>query len=174
MARLAAEHGIHASFIGSYMKSTPYSADSMALTPAFTPEHVLMKGNGASMMDVGMLGQYIPSSCAPLPPAPCGGSVNIGMINAMLSGAGMGSSGSSMGGSMMNGTGSTSGMPSGSYGAGAASASGSMGGSGMGGSSGSMSNSSMPQAYTGEASSKMGGSLALVGSVALAVAVAMI
>lgn len=83
MARLAAEHGIHASFLGSYMKEVPYSADSMSLTPAFTPATALMSGSGP--MDVGMVGQYGLASCAPMPPAPCGGEVTIGMINAMLS-----------------------------------------------------------------------------------------
>lgn len=83
MARLAAEHGIHASFLGSYMKEVPYSADSKSLTPVFTPSTALMSGSGP--MDVGMVGQYGLASCAPVPPAPCGGEVTVGMINAMLS-----------------------------------------------------------------------------------------
>lgn len=164
MARLAAEHGIHASFIGSYMKATPYSAGSMALTPAFTPQQVLRQGNGATMMDVGMLGQYIPSSCAPLPPAPCGGNVTIGMINAMLTGAG------GVSGSTMNGNGSMSGS---SYGSGSSnSGTSGSGSSGVGGSMTGKNNSSVQ--FTGVASSKQFSSVNLVSSIVIAVAAALL
>lgn len=150
MARLAAEHGIHASFLGSYFQDTPYSADSMALTPAFTPAHVLQKGNGASRSQVGMLGQYIPSSCAPIPPAPCGGDVSIGMINAMLSNAGYGS---------VNGTGTS--MDSGN---GSATFSGY---GGMSSGSGYAGNFSMPVQQAGNGVGKLSGQLAVIVSAAL-------
>lgn len=87
MARLSAEHGIHASFLGSYMNPTPFSSMSMALTPAFTPQEVLTSGSGMpNKMNVGHLGKYVPSSCAPVPQAPCGGSVMIGNLTAQLLG----------------------------------------------------------------------------------------
>ena len=78
MARLAAEHGIHASYIGSHMKPQVFMANSTSLTPAFTPEQVLMSGMG-----VGKLGQYL-GGCVSAPPAPCGGTVNVGMLTANL------------------------------------------------------------------------------------------
>lgn len=89
MARLSAEHGIHGSYLGSYVNPTPYSADSMALTPAFTPEHVLMPGDGtATRPNVGYLGKWIPQGCLPVPSAPCGVNVKIGNLTASLSGGG--------------------------------------------------------------------------------------
>ncbi|KAI9881060.1 MAG: hypothetical protein M1830_008942 [Pleopsidium flavum] len=84
MARLAAEHGIHASYIGSHMQPQVFMANSTMLTPAFTPEMVLMSG-----MEVGMLGQYL-NGCASAPPAPCGGMVTIGMLGSNLTGQGSG------------------------------------------------------------------------------------
>ncbi|KAL2349797.1 hypothetical protein BJ546DRAFT_1015094, partial [Cryomyces antarcticus] len=82
MARLAAEHGIHASFLGSYMNAAPFSATNTMLTPAFTPESLLRVGS-----EVGMLGSYL-GSCVPAPSAPCNGTVVIGDLNAMLVSAG--------------------------------------------------------------------------------------
>lgn len=82
MARLAAEHGIHASYIGSHMKPQVFMANSTALTPAFTPAMVLQSG-----MEVGMLGQYL-NGCASAPTAPCNGMVNIGMLTATLTNQG--------------------------------------------------------------------------------------
>lgn len=82
MARLAAEHGIHASFLGSYMKATPFPSNSKMLTPAFTPAQILGMGT-----KVGMLGNFL-GSCVPAPPAPCNGTVQIGDLNAVLLSAG--------------------------------------------------------------------------------------
>ncbi|KAI4175841.1 MAG: hypothetical protein LQ343_001454 [Gyalolechia ehrenbergii] len=82
MARLAAEQGIHASYIGSHMKAVVFPSNSTMLTPAFTPEMVSMMGMG-----VGPLGAYLNNCVAP-PAAPCGGSVEIGSLGAMLSGQG--------------------------------------------------------------------------------------
>lgn len=57
----------------------------MALTPAFTPDMVLTPGTSQPIRDnVGHLGAYIPESCAPVPPAPCGGNVEIGDLLATL------------------------------------------------------------------------------------------
>lgn len=100
MARLAAEHGIHASFLGSYMKAAPFSANSTMLTPAFTPAQILTKG-----MEVGMLGNYL-GSCVPAPAAPCNGTVQIGDANASLLAAGTATSTSSSN-SSSSGVGST-------------------------------------------------------------------
>ena len=92
MARMSAEHALHAAFFRSLMDPGPYySADSMSLTPAFTPSSVLIPGSGyASPDNVGHLGQYIPSSCVMAPMAPCGGEVMIGNLTAMLSGGNTG------------------------------------------------------------------------------------
>ncbi|KAL9579119.1 MAG: hypothetical protein Q9203_006832 [Teloschistes exilis] len=95
MARLAAEHGIHASYIGSHMKPVVFPTNSTSLTPAFKPEMVSMTGMG-----VGPLGDYLNNCVAP-PAAPCGGTVEVGMTGAMLNGQGsanvMGNSSSAMG-----------------------------------------------------------------------------
>lgn len=73
----------------------------MALTPAFTPEHLLMPGDGtATRMNVGYLGQYIPQGCLKVPTAPCGVNVEIGNLTAMLSAGEMGASGSATAGGM--------------------------------------------------------------------------
>ncbi|KAK3081737.1 hypothetical protein LTS18_003262 [Coniosporium uncinatum] len=87
MARMAAEHGIHASYIGSHMKPQVFMANSTSLTPAFTPSHVLMSGQG-----VGYLGQYL-DGCASAPAAPCGGNVMIGDLVAQLLNQGYNSTG---------------------------------------------------------------------------------
>lgn len=81
MARLSAEHGIHASYIGSHMKPQVFMANSTSLTPAFTPQHVIMSGNS-----VGYLGQYMNNCSVPAPSAPCGGKVEIGHLGANLTG----------------------------------------------------------------------------------------
>jgi len=64
------------------MKSVIFPANSTSLTPAFTPEMVSMKGMG-----VGPLGDYI-NGCVMPPAAPCGGTVEIGMLGAMLNNEG--------------------------------------------------------------------------------------
>lgn len=62
------------------MKAVVFPANSTSLTPAFTPEMVSMKGTG-----VGPLGDYL-NGCVMPPAAPCGGTVEIGMLGAMLNG----------------------------------------------------------------------------------------
>jgi hypothetical protein len=57
-----------------------FPTNSTSLTPAFTPEMVSMKGMG-----VGPLGDYL-NGCVMPPAAPCGGTVEIGMLGAMLKG----------------------------------------------------------------------------------------
>lgn len=129
MARMSAEHGIHASYLGSYINPVPFSSGSMSLTPAFTPEMVLTPGSGqAERANVGHLGAYIPSGCLAAPTAPCGVSVAIGNLTATLSNEGMNSTGtttsspygSSNGTYAPSGTGSTSASYSGPMANGAA------------------------------------------------------
>lgn len=101
MARLAAEHGIHASYIGSHMMPQVFMKNSSSLTPAFTPQHVLMPG-----MKVGYLGQWV-NKCVSAPSPPCGGKVEIGNLGSNVTGAGnMSSSSGGMpgGGSMATAT----------------------------------------------------------------------
>jgi len=62
------------------MDSVIFLTNSTSLTPAFTPEMVSMKGMG-----VGPLGDYL-NGCVMPPAAPCGGTVQIGMLGAMLNG----------------------------------------------------------------------------------------
>ena len=90
MARMSAEHGIHASYLGSYVNPAPFSMDSMALTPAFTPKMVLTPGSGQAVRsNVGHLGAYIPQGCLAVPMAPCGVNVMFGNLTATLSGGSM-------------------------------------------------------------------------------------
>lgn len=100
MARIAAEHGIHAAYILSYMNAAPFSAQSTMLTPAFTPTQILRQGS-----EVGMLGGYL-GGCVAAPAAPCGATVQIGDANAELVAAGAGS-GSGTTGSNVTTTGSS-------------------------------------------------------------------
>jgi len=62
------------------MKAVIFPTNSTSLTAAFTPEMVSMKGMG-----VGTLGDYL-NGCVMPPAAPCGGTVEIGMLGAMLNG----------------------------------------------------------------------------------------
>lgn len=82
MARLAAEHGIHASYIGSHLKPQVFMSNSTSLTLAFKPQEVLNSGMG-----VGMLGQYM-NGCAVAPVAPCSRMVSIGELGANLTNQG--------------------------------------------------------------------------------------
>lgn len=81
MARLSAEHGSHATYIGSHMKSQVYSANSTSLLPAFPPQHVMESG-----MAVGKLGQYM-NNCTAIPSLPCGGSLQIDGLSSNITGA---------------------------------------------------------------------------------------
>jgi hypothetical protein len=74
MSRLAAEHGIHASYIGSHLKRQVFMSNSTSLTPAFTPQEVLMSGMG-----VEKLGQYL-NGCVVSPMAACNGTVSISAL----------------------------------------------------------------------------------------------
>ena len=78
-ARVAAGHGAHAIYVASQMKEQIFMANSSALLPAFTPEHVASKG-----MKMGQLGGYIGGQCLTPPQAPCGGKVEIGKLGSNL------------------------------------------------------------------------------------------
>jgi len=86
MARLAAEHGIHAAYLLSYMTGTPFNANSTSLTAAFTPDYVLGISS-AVPFDVGRLGHFLSTGCVVAPSAPCGATVSFGPALAALSGA---------------------------------------------------------------------------------------
>ncbi|KAK0301878.1 hypothetical protein LTR01_009102 [Friedmanniomyces endolithicus] len=106
MARMSAEHGIHASYLGSYINPAPFSSGSMSLTPAFTPEMVLTPGSGQAVRaNVGYLGAYIPQGCLAVPAAPCGVSVLFGNLTATLSNGGMNSTGPTSSGPYGSGNG---------------------------------------------------------------------
>ncbi|CAK3773485.1 Hypothetical predicted protein [Lecanosticta acicola] len=116
-------------------------------------------------MDVRNPGQYISASCARIPPAPCGGNVQTGMINAMYT----------MGGVIGSMTGPAGAAPaSGSPSRPAVSSTYAAGGAAGSTSRPSSSGSASPAVYPGEAISKMGKSMALVVDAAIAVAVAII
>lgn len=142
MARLSAQHGVHAGAISRYLGEVPFSADAIALTPAYTPSHVLQKASDD--LQPGILGDYIPSSCVKVPQAPCGGEVHIIKLNSDFQGAGMGSK---------NGSGTTA------TGYDSASASSY---SSAPAASGSVGNSSLPQQQVGNAARKLDGSLAVL------------
>lgn len=80
MARLSAEHGAHATYIGSHMKTQVYMANSTSLLPAFSPQHVMESG-----MAVGKLGQYM-NNCTAIPSLPCGESLQIGGLVSNVTG----------------------------------------------------------------------------------------
>lgn len=80
MARLSAEHGAHATYIGSHMKTQIYMANSTSLLPAFSPQHVMQSG-----MAVGKLGQYM-NNCTAIPSLPCGESLQIGGLGSNITG----------------------------------------------------------------------------------------
>lgn len=73
-ARLAAEHGIHASAIRAQMQPVGFRPNSTMLTPAFTPNMVLQRGT-----KVGMLGSWL-GGCVSSPMAPCNGTVSFGPL----------------------------------------------------------------------------------------------
>lgn len=81
MARLSAEHGSHATFIGSQMKTKVYMANSTSLLPAFPPQQVMESG-----MAVGKIGQYM-NNCTAIPSLPCGESLQIGGLVSNITGA---------------------------------------------------------------------------------------
>ncbi|CAI7641727.1 unnamed protein product [Penicillium manginii] len=66
LARLAAEHSAHATWIGSRVNSSMFQANATSLVPAYAPSQVLLKGN-----DTGSLGAYL-GDCVSAPKNPCG------------------------------------------------------------------------------------------------------
>lgn len=62
------------------MKPQVFMANSSSLTPAFTPEYVMMSGGSVGLR------QYMKGCKMPTPSAPCGGKVEIGDLGAKLTG----------------------------------------------------------------------------------------
>lgn len=77
LARLAAEHSAHATWIGSRVNSSMFQANATSLVPAYAPSQVLLKGN-----DTGSLGAYL-GGCASAPSNPCG-TLEIGPLEANI------------------------------------------------------------------------------------------
>lgn len=78
MARLAAEHGIHAIYLQSFMQQPLFSPNAASLVPAYPPAHVLSKGTG-----MGQLGDYM-HQCVTAPKGPCGKTLVVGNITGNL------------------------------------------------------------------------------------------
>lgn len=66
LARLAAEHSSHATWVGSRLNSSMFQANATSLTAAYAPQQVLLKGN-----QTGSLGTYL-NDCVTAPKNPCG------------------------------------------------------------------------------------------------------
>ncbi|KAJ5893984.1 hypothetical protein N7495_005675 [Penicillium taxi] len=67
LARLAAEHSAHATWIGSRVNSTIFPANATSLVAAYNPDQVLNATTNAT----GSLGQYL-GDCVSAPRNPCG------------------------------------------------------------------------------------------------------
>ena len=80
-ARIAAEHGIHASALRSMMQPVGFMPNSTMLTPAFRPDEVLSTGT-----EVGQLGGFLRHCNISVPQAPCGGMVSFGPLLSNLTG----------------------------------------------------------------------------------------
>ncbi|KAJ5407664.1 hypothetical protein N7509_001547 [Penicillium cosmopolitanum] len=93
LARLAAEHSAHATWIGSRVNSSMFQANATSLVPAYAPSQVLLKTN-----ETGSLGTYL-GDCVSAPKNPCG-VLQIGPLEANItSSSAAGSSSSSVAGS---------------------------------------------------------------------------
>ncbi|KAJ5306752.1 hypothetical protein PENANT_c003G10350 [Penicillium antarcticum] len=75
MARLAAEHNGHATFIGSRVNSTLFADNATSLVSAYGPNQVISNRNAT-----GSLGQYL-GGCLTAPSSPCG-PLRIGPLDA--------------------------------------------------------------------------------------------
>ncbi|OQE31589.1 hypothetical protein PENSTE_c001G06757 [Penicillium steckii] len=86
LARLAAEHSSHSTWVGSRLNSSMFQANATSLVAAYAPSQVLMKGN-----QTGSLGTYL-GDCVTAPKNPCG-VLKIGPLEANItSSAAVGSS----------------------------------------------------------------------------------
>jgi hypothetical protein len=88
LARLAAEHSAHATWIGSRVNSTMFSPSSNSLVDAYSPTQVLGTNN-----QTGSLGQYL-NGCVTAPSSPCG-ALQIGPLDANVTSSAASSSGTS-------------------------------------------------------------------------------
>lgn len=87
LARLAAEHSAHSTWIGSRVNSTMFS-NATSLVSAFTPAQVLRSSNST-----GSLGLYL-HDCVQAPKEPCG-KLKIGPLEANLTSSSAGAGGAS-------------------------------------------------------------------------------
>lgn len=78
VARLAANHATHATYVGSHLMEPFFNASNATLIPAFPPAYVVMSGN-----QTGMLGRYL-NGCVKPPSKPCGKSLIVGPISGNL------------------------------------------------------------------------------------------
>lgn len=77
LARLAAEHSSHATWVGSRLNSSMFQANATSLVAAYAPSQVLKTGN-----QTGSLGTYL-HDCVSAPKNPCG-MLKIGPLEANL------------------------------------------------------------------------------------------
>lgn len=78
LARLAAEHAAHATWIGSRVNSTMFTPNATSLVSAYGPDQVLQKTNST-----GSLGMYL-GDCVTAPKQPCPGTLQIGPLEANI------------------------------------------------------------------------------------------
>merc|ERR1712187_768030 len=78
LARLAAQHGAQAAWLGGHITPVFFQPNSTALVPAYSPDYVAKAG-----YKPGMLGRYL-HSCARVPAGPCGQALLIGNLVANL------------------------------------------------------------------------------------------
>ncbi|KAJ5612080.1 hypothetical protein N7510_005274 [Penicillium lagena] len=88
LARLAAEHSAHATWIGSRVNSSMFSPSSNSLVDAYSPTQILQSKN-----QTGSLGQYL-NGCVTAPNNPCG-TLQIGPLDATVTSSAASSSGTS-------------------------------------------------------------------------------
>ncbi|CAL5869130.1 uncharacterized protein PFLUO_LOCUS3358 [Penicillium psychrofluorescens] len=88
LARLAAEHSAHATWIGSRVNSSMFSPSSNSLVDAYSPTQILETKN-----QTGSLGQYL-NGCVTAPKSPCG-MIQIGPLDATVTASAASSTGSS-------------------------------------------------------------------------------
>jgi hypothetical protein len=77
LARLAAQHSAHATYIGSRLNSSMFTNTSISLVAAYAPAQVLLASNST-----GSLGTYL-GGCVSAPSNPCG-TLDIGPLEANI------------------------------------------------------------------------------------------
>lgn len=93
LARLAAQHSAHATYIGSRLNSSMFTTSSESLVSAYPPTQVLSTTNNST----GSLGMYL-GGCVTAPQNPCG-ALKIGPLEANITSSAAGSSSTPLGAS---------------------------------------------------------------------------